>query len=410
MTFDVGAGVELHAGGAVTNQSGGAISGRFAVISDPTTDGPALTTATVVNAGNIAGNSAGASYFGAGVVVGSGGSVTNQSGATISGFIGVYGLKQAPMALVTAVNAGVILGNTASSSVTGAFFDTPLTVKAAGVYLAAGGSFTNQTGATISGYGGIVAGTIAAATVVNAGTISGIGTAVGFGAGVANRLVIDPGAVFGGTVNGGNTIGATAVSTLELTSAASAGTLSGLGSKYIDFAQATIDSGATWQLAGTNTLSAGATITNAGTLILSGATLTGGGTLNNIGGGVTIDPSTMTIGTLAGSGLVTIDSGSTFTVTGTVASGETIVFAGTAAVLNILDPAGFAGTIRARDRAIRSTPRRPPMSGPARRTPTSRTRSTGMTLPTQRIRRRRPPACWIRRSSSPPEAPSRGLA
>jgi hypothetical protein len=90
-------------------------------------------------------------------------------------------------------------------------------------------------------------------TVVNAGTITGSNHAVKFAAGYANRLVIDPGAVFSGTVTGGNTIGAAYVSTLELVSAVSAGTLSGLGMQFVDFAQVTVDAGAQFTLAGSNT-------------------------------------------------------------------------------------------------------------------------------------------------------------
>ena len=80
-------------------------------------------------------------------------------------------------------------------------------------------------------------------TVVNAGTIAGTTYAVQFAAGYANRLIVDPGAVFTGQVSGGNTIGAAQVSTLELASAGSAGTLSGLGTQYVDFAQVTVDAG-----------------------------------------------------------------------------------------------------------------------------------------------------------------------
>ena len=114
----------------------------------------------------------------------------------------------------TVVNAGSIGGNAASGT---------------GVYLQFGGTITNQTGGAISG-----------------GT-----DAVTFAAGHTNRLVIDPGATFTGTVDGGNTIGAASISTLELASGASAGTLSGLGTQYIDFAQVTIDAGAAWMLSGT---------------------------------------------------------------------------------------------------------------------------------------------------------------
>ena len=83
-----------------------------------------------------------------------------------------------------------------------------------------------------------------------------------------NRLVVDPGAVFNGTVDGGNTLGATAVSTLELASGAATGALTGFGSKYIDFGQVTVDAGATWSLTNNDTFAAGTTLTDSGTVTL----------------------------------------------------------------------------------------------------------------------------------------------
>jgi hypothetical protein len=248
---DIG-GIVLSAGGSVTNQSGGAISGGHYGIQGL---GAAV---TVVNAGGITASRNG-------VFLNAGGSVTNQSGGAISGYHGIYGKSGA----VTVVNAG---GITASND---------------GVVLLAGGSVTNQRGGAISGINGIV-GAYAAVTVVNAGTITGSSDAVKFAAGFANRLVIDPGAVFSGTVTGGNAIGATQVSTLELASAGSAGTLSGLGTQFVDFAQVTVDAGARWTLTGANTLAAGYTLTDAGSLTNAGPlsvdsalTLAPGGVLLN---------------------------------------------------------------------------------------------------------------------------------
>ena len=64
-----------------------------------------------------------------------------------------------------------------------------------------------------------------------------------------------------------------ATNTLELGSAASAGTLSGLGSSFVDFGTVTVDSGAQWALAGNNTLASGGTLINSGTLDASAGTL-----------------------------------------------------------------------------------------------------------------------------------------
>jgi Hint domain len=306
-------GVLLTAAGSVTNQSGGTISGHYGIT------GEAGAAVTVVNAGSIAGSSRG-------IFLLAGGSVTNQSGGAISGIYGIYG-RSFGGAAVTVVNAG---------SITGA--------NEVGVFLLAGGSATNQSGGYISGAAYGIFGGDSAMTVVNAGTIAGGSDAVSFAAGYANRLVIDPGAVFSGTVTGGNAIGAAQVSTLELASAGSAGTLSGLGTQFVDFAQVTVDAGAQWTLTGANTLASGDTITNAGTLMLSDATLSGAAAFIN-NGAIVLDPSTMTIASLTGSGSVTIEAGSTLDVTGAIASTETIVFAGPGASLLLGTPDSATGAV-----------------------------------------------------------------
>jgi hypothetical protein len=258
-TTSSAAGIALGAGGAVTNHSGGRITGLRGV---------AATGGSVVNAGAIAGNAASAT--GIGVQLISGAAFSNQPGGTVTGFAAVY----AKTGAATVANSGSIGGNTASGS---------------GVRLASGGAVTNLSGGVVSGFDGIL--TAGGATVVNAGSISGT-TAVSFGAGATNLLVTEPGAVFTGLVDGGNTIGASLVSTLELASGASAGTLGGLGSQFVHFAQITIDANANWAVSGANTLVAGAKLTNSGTLTDTG-TLVNSGTLAgnrlNLSGGVLIN-------------------------------------------------------------------------------------------------------------------------
>ncbi len=240
-----GTGVNITiAGGVVTNQSGGTITGKVGV---------ALIQGTLVNAGTIAGH---ITYVygtsgGYGVsILGTTGTVTNQAGGAISGYVGVQFFNG------TEINAGIVSGNTLSGY---------------GIRALDGGSVINLSTGTISAAMGV---TIPAGTVENAGTIVGVGgTAVAFGTTAANRVIVDPGAVFSGIVDGGNTIGATFASTLELASAASAGTLSGLGTQLVNFAQVTIDNGATWTLSGT--ASGFTTLSNAGNL-LSGVTLGSG--------------------------------------------------------------------------------------------------------------------------------------
>ena len=176
----------------------------------------------------------------------------------------------------TVVNAGSIGGNATSGT---------------GVFLQFGGTITNQTG----------------------GAISGGADAVTLAAGHTNRLVIDPGAVFTGIVDGGNTIGAASISTLELASGSGVGTLSGLGAQYIDFAQVTIDAAAVWTLGGTAT--GFATLTNAGSLA-SGVTL--------------------------GAGSFTVSNQSSGTITGA----DGVVAIGSA---NVVNAGSIAGTATASD-------------------------------------------------------------
>jgi hypothetical protein len=323
-------GIQLSDGGAVTNQTGGYITGREAILIDQVAG-------SVANYGRIAGDG---SY---GVQLGDGGEVTNFAG-TISGYHGVR-----IRAGGTVVNAGEIYGT------------APLGF---GVLLINGGSVTNQSGGTIAGARGVGA-LNDAATVVNAGsiggtlgvylkaggsvtnqsggTISGSQDAVRFLPGYSSLLVIDPGAVFGGTVYGGNVPGGAAVSTLELAAGGGVGALSGLGSQYIGFTQTTIDSGAQWVLSGANALAAGYSITNAGTLTLSGGSLYDGGGLTN--NGVIVDSGAITVADLLGSGVVTIAAGGALEVMGSVASTETIVFGGDEAYLHLDSPAEAAGSV-----------------------------------------------------------------
>ena len=273
-----GSGVWLNAGGTLTNLSTGLISGNYAVV----LLGGAV---TVANAGTIAGNTTNGA--GAGVYSNTGGLVTNQSGGTITGYQGVWGITTA----LTVVNAGSIAGNASTGT---------------GVYLAAGGTITDQSG----------------------GVISGGANAVKFGAGHTNRLVVAPSASFIGTVDGGNTIGATSVSTLELASAASAGTLSGLGTQFVHFAAVTIDSGASWTLSGTNTVVTGATLTDSGTLINRG-TITGnrivlsGGALTNQASGLVT--ATYVFGLAAGGTDTVVNAG---TITSSAANAIYLAAAG----------------------------------------------------------------------------------
>lgn len=250
-----GLGIELRTGGAVTNHSGGTISGYASGIYVYSGAG------TVVNAGRISGHN----YNG--VFLKAGGAVTNQTGGVISGT--AYGVLIG--AAGTVVNAGIISGGIGLQYV--------------------GGAVTNQAGGTIvagtSGFGVNVSG--GSATIVNAGSIGG---GISFAYGFTNLLLVDPGAVFAGTVNGGGA----AASELEL-AAGGSGSLTAIGTQFINFGSIVFDPGGTWFIAG-DTAGLSGTISGfavGDTIELTGVAATGLSyssgvlTLQEVGGAATLN-------------------------------------------------------------------------------------------------------------------------
>jgi hypothetical protein len=167
--------------------------------------------------------------------------------------------------------------------------------NAAGGLIAANGGGGGASAVDIAGAEGTVnnQGTISAAAgspaiLIENGTVTNGGTIIGgvtFGGTGSDLLVVDPGAVF---ISGGAGASIEAgAATLELASASSAGTISGIGSSFVGFDTVAIDAGANWELGGSNTAS---TFTNDGAL--------------------TLDPSTLTVADLIGTGTTTIDTGS----------------------------------------------------------------------------------------------------
>jgi len=324
ITSSLANGIYVEIEGQVTNQQGATVVGQ--------NDGVLLGAdgGTLVNDGFIAGS--GATY--GGVTLKSGGQITNQSSGTITGYLGADGIRVAlgpfgdsyAVAAATVTNSGSITSNTATA-----------------IELASGGTVTNLTGGIISGaVDGVDFGTIAS-TLINAGEITAAVDAVKFSASFANRLVVDPGASFSGTVDGGNVIGAARVSTLELAAAATAGTLTSFGTQFIDFAQITIDAAASWTLASANYFAAGTTLTNAGTLTVSSTTVVDAGSVIN-DGSIVMDPSRLTLVDLTGTGEVFIGADGSLVTQGTVTGGETIDFASHSGWLSVL-PADFSGEI-----------------------------------------------------------------
>jgi hypothetical protein len=276
-------GIRLSAGGVVANRTGALILGSFGGQEAIYATNAAV---TVVNAGTVDG---GQGQFG--IVLRAGGAVTNQSGGRVTAsFGGAIGIDLEAVGTVVNQSGGTI---------------TAFGGAAAGVNLVAGGTITNQIGATVSATSyGIFCGPAGAATVVNAGTING---GVKFAPGQNDRLVVDPGAVFSGNVDGGNGLGAAAVSTLELASAASAGTISGFGALYRNFGDIALDNGARWNLGGT--VAAGTTVAFAGRTgaltIVNPASMQG--TISGFGGDDTIALSGITVtGSSYSNGVLTL--------------------------------------------------------------------------------------------------------
>jgi Hint domain len=274
--------------------------------------------ATVINAGIIR-NSGTAD----GIKLDSGGHITNIAGGTVSGFYAGIGIYNAVGSLT---NAGLITATGTSSD---------------GVFLQKGGVVINQASGTIidpfaSNYGAVdVPG---ASTVMNAGTISGVTTAVEFYSGYAARLIVEPRAMFNGQVVGGNLSGTASASYLELASGTVTGTLAGLGTQFINFGRVAMDAGASWSLTGA-TVVAGQTFT-----ALMNSTLADSGALYNYGV-ISFDPSTLNVGSLLGSGVAVLGAGSTLDLQATLASLGTITFTGSAELL-LGAPTLVAGNIQ----------------------------------------------------------------
>ncbi len=283
-----GAGISLIGGGVVTNQSTGLIQtagfdNRAVMVKGAGEVG------TIINAGIISGGTDAAA-----IEFDSLGNVTNQQGGTLTGVYGIneiydQGLTSSTVtALIT--NAGIIhsygkgivvFGRPAAiTNHAGGIIDaTRVAVAVVGA-----GSIINEAGATIAGgYTGIglynAAGTITNAGTIGGGTFSPSGHpgAVAFSAGYANRLIVDPGAVFSGLVTGGNAIGGSVVSTIELAAGVVAGAVTGFGTGFVDFGAIAIDPGASWLIGG-DTVGLGGTISGfapGDTIDLTGFVATG---------------------------------------------------------------------------------------------------------------------------------------
>jgi hypothetical protein len=291
--------IKFQSGGDVFNRTGGLIetdgfNNRAVYIK---AFGDAVQ--SVVNAGTISGGA-----FAAAVELNARGQVVNLAGGVLSGNYGVVTTYSAT-AVESITNAGTIQSSGHGISInnqpgavineTGGTINANFGVSVGGD----GGSLINQAGAIITGVYAGVAIYSAAGTVTNAGTIIGTGVSSPYGrygavllpAGFANRVVVDPGAVFQGKVDGANAIGASAVSTVEL--AAGTGTITGFGTQFINFGSIAFDAGANWFVQG-DTAGLGGTISGfaqGDTIEIAGITVTG---TNYAGGVLTLTDTTGT--------------------------------------------------------------------------------------------------------------------
>ena len=162
-------------------------------------------------------------------------------------------------------------------------------------------------------------------TIINSGTIIGTSAVAIQFAGGDDLLPFQAGkSCDHRVVDGGS-----GINTLEFTSSATTGTLTGSGAVFDNFASATIDAGASWVFAGTNTLGSSVALVDAGTL-------------TNIGTLVADPPLTVT-GTFINSSIVSapayetaiyIASGGVVTNTGagTITAGDGITASGTVGI------------------------------------------------------------------------------
>ena len=281
-------GVQIDASGTLSNSSTGTIiAGNWGVrIEDA---------ASVTNAGTILGAENAMHLFGSATIDNTG-HIIGADGIVLAGPASLVNSGTISGTAGDAIDLGA--GGTISNAAAGVITSAGYT----GVYVSSGAGTVTNAG-TISGFTGIVfysTGT-ASQTVIDSGTIAGVGgTAIAFGAG-NDLLKFQPStsAFIQGIVNGGS-----GTNTLEFASAVTTGTLTGSGLDFINFGNGTVDTGADWVLAGSDTFGSSTTLTNSGTLTDAG-TLVDAGTII---GGITFGTGAAPL-SITSSGLIARASG-----------------------------------------------------------------------------------------------------
>ncbi len=296
--------------------------------------------ATLSNVGAILGGQGGDSGNGTGggtggVGVDTGGGVFTNTGRIVGGQggagAGAGGVGFREFLSTILDNAGLVQGGAAGSSSSyayggaGAYMWGGGTVINTGTIVGGGGAgrsgngvvltpgglvangSTTSAAALIEGFIGVYAGAGGAATVTSWGTIDGTGGVAVKLASSADRLIVERGSTWIGSIQGGG-------GTLEL--AAGNGTIAGLGATgtvsgtetmtFSGFGAYVLDKGGIWTMAGSNSLAAGTTLTDAGALTITGTITSAGMIAGAAGSKITLKKADIVGGALSSATTVSV--------------------------------------------------------------------------------------------------------
>ena len=194
---------------------------------------------------------------------------------------------------------------------------------------------TLTSSAVISNPGGPGVTLLDGGTLTDDGSITGgNGVAVQFGPTGDDKVILNPGGSFNGSVianpSGNNT--------LTLGAGTGASTIEALTAQFQNFQTITVAAGADWTLTGTNTFPAGITFDVLGTLVINGVTVNDGT--------FTTDPSAITYNApVSGTGEIDISAGSSVAFNASVSSDQSVVFEADTGTLALGSPSEFGATV-----------------------------------------------------------------